>query len=83
MFREHKCKAETSLSAAKPETKRSAAATAFAERARMLIKRGYTPKVTVVVLQETEVEHGNDPRVMERARADAEDFLQRARKGFF
>ena len=49
----------------------------------MLITRGYTPKVTVVVTQETEVEHGNDPRIMERARADAEDFLQRARKGFF
>ena len=81
-FREHKCEAETSLSAAKQETKRSAAATAFAERARMLIKRGYTPKVAVeLVLQETEVEHGNDPRIMERARADGEDFLQRARKG--
>jgi hypothetical protein len=48
----------------------------------MLIKRGYTPKVAVeLVLQETEVEHRHDPRIMERARADAEDFLQRARKG--
>jgi len=80
-FREHQCEAETSLSAAKQETKRDAG-TAFADRARMLIKRGYTPKVAVeLVLQETEVEHGNDPRIMERARADAEDFLQRARKG--
>jgi hypothetical protein len=81
-FREHKCEAETSLSAAKQETKRSVVATAFAERARVLIKRGYTPKVAVeLVLQETEVEHGNDPRIMERVRADAEDFLQRAGKG--
>ena len=81
-FREHKCEAETSLSAAKRETKGSAADTAFADRARVLIKRGYTPKVAVeLVLQETEVEHRNDPRIMERARADAEDFLQRARKG--
>jgi hypothetical protein len=80
-FREHKCEAETSLSAAKQETKREAD-TVFAERARMLIKRGYTPKVAVeLVLQETEVEHGNDPRIMEKARADGEDFLQRARKG--
>jgi hypothetical protein len=89
-FREHKCEAETNLSAAKQETKRSPAADAalaegartLTERARMLIKRGYTPKVAVeLALQETEVEHGNDPRIMERARADAEDFLRRARKG--
>jgi hypothetical protein len=55
--------------------------TAFADRARMLIKRGYTPKVAVeLALHETEIEHGSDPRIMERARADAEDFLLRARK---
>ena len=40
-FREHKCEAETSISAAKQETKRNADS-AFAERTRMLIKRGYT-----------------------------------------
>ena len=80
-FREHKCEAETSLSAAKQETKRNAE-TAFADRARVLIKRGYTPKVAVeLVLHETEIEHGNDPRIMEKARADAEDFLLRARTG--
>jgi hypothetical protein len=79
-FREHKCEGEISLSAATQETKR--ADNPFAERARMLIKRGYTPKVAVeLVLQETEVEHGNDPGIMEKARADAEDFLRRARKG--
>ena len=78
-FREHKC--EASLSAAKQETKRDAD-TAFADRARVLIRRGYTPKVAVeLVLQETEVEHGSDLTIMERARADAEDFLRRARKG--
>ena len=81
-FREHKCETESSLSAAKRETRRDAAGTAFADRARMLIKRGYTLKVAVeLALQETEVEYRNDPRIMERARADAEDFLQRARKG--
>jgi hypothetical protein len=81
-FREHKCEAQTTLSKAKQETKPSPAATAFAERARVLIKKGYTPKVAVeLVLQETDVEHGNDPRIMEKAHADAEDFLERARKG--
>ena len=78
-FREHKC--ETSLSAAKQETKQDAA-TAFAERARLLIKRGYKPKIAVeLVLHEMEFEHGNDPRMIEKARAEAEDFLLRIRKG--
>jgi len=80
-FREHKCEAETSLSTARQETQRDAG-TAFAERARVLIKRGYTPKVAVeLVLHEMEFEQGNDPRMMERSRADAEDFLLRVRKG--
>jgi len=80
-FREHKCEAEGSSSAEKEATKRDAD-TAFAERARLLIKRGYRPKVAVeLVLHETEVEHRNDPGIMEKARADAEDFLLRVRKG--
>jgi hypothetical protein len=80
-FREHKCEAETSVPAAKQRTKLDAG-TGFAERARMLIKRGYTPKVAVdLVLHEMEFEHGNNSRMMESARADAEDFLLRIRKG--
>jgi hypothetical protein len=80
-FREHKCETETSLSAAKQETRREAD-TAFAERARLLIKRGYKPKVAVeLVLHEMEFEHGNNPRMIEKARAEAEDFLLRIRKG--
>jgi hypothetical protein len=48
----------------------------------LLIKRGYTPKVAAeLALQETEVEHRNDPRIMGKACADAEDFLLRARTG--
>ena len=80
-FREHRCEAEPSLAAAKPETQRDAG-TAFADRARELIKRGYTPKVAVeLVLHEMEIEQGTDPRRMEKARADAEDFLLKARRG--
>ena|SRR5271157_1530003 len=80
-FSEHKCEVETSLSAAKQETKGDAG-TAFVERARLLIKRGYTPKVAVdLVLHEMEFEHGNDSRMIKDARADAEDFLLRVRKG--
>jgi hypothetical protein len=48
----------------------------------MLIKRGYRPKVAVdLVLHETEIEYRNNPRIMEKAHADAEDFLLRVRKG--
>ena len=80
-FREHKCEAETSLAAAKQEAKQNAGA-GFAERARTLIKQGYRPKVAVeLVLHEMEFEDGNDLRTMERARADAEDFLLRVHKG--
>ena len=80
-FREHQCEAETSLSAAKQETKRDAG-TAFADRARMLIKRGYTPKVAVeLVLHEVEIEHGNNSKIMDEARSNAEDFLLKARRG--
>jgi hypothetical protein len=81
-FREHNCEAETSsLFAAKQEMKRDADTT-FAERARMLVRRGYKPKDAVeVVLQEMEIEQGNDPRTMVKARADAEDFLLKVRKG--
>ena len=71
---------ETSIPAAKREIKRDA--DTFAERAGMLVMRGYKPKDAVeLLLQQTAIEHGNDPRVMEKARADAEGFLLRVRKG--
>jgi hypothetical protein len=80
-FREHKCEVETRFAAAKQEPKRDAGA-AFAERAQMLIKRGYRPRVAVeLVLHEMEFEQGNDTKLIEKARADAEDFLLRVRKG--
>jgi len=80
-FREHKCEAQTSYATPKPEAKRDADL-AVAERALRLIKRGYKPKVAVeLVLQETEIEHRNDPSIMEKARAEADFFLLRVRKG--
>lgn len=56
--------------------------TAFAERARMLIKRGYTPKIAVeLVLHEIEFEQDSNVKAMEKARADAEKFLMKTRRG--
>ena len=80
-FRQHMCETASGFSATTPEVVRDASA-AFVERARTLIKRGYKPKVAVeLVLQETEIEHGKNPTIMEKARADAEDFLQKVRRG--
>jgi hypothetical protein len=80
-FRAHKCEAEPTVSATKQEINRNTDTT-FEDRVRVLIKRGYRPKVAVdLVLQEVAITHGNDPRFMERARADAEDFFLRVRKG--
>jgi hypothetical protein len=80
-FREHKCDLGASLFAAEQPT-RPDAGVSFAERARMLIKRGYTPKIAAdLVLHEMEFEHASNSAVMEKARADAEDFLLKVRKG--
>ncbi|MGA7291112.1 MAG: hypothetical protein WBW53_13290 [Terriglobales bacterium] len=81
-FREHSCELATSLFAEEREAKGDAGAS-FAERARVFIKRGYTPKVAAdLVLHEMEFEQGNNSKMMEKSRAEAEDFLQKVRKGF-
>jgi len=80
-FREHKCDAETELPATKSEIRRDVDPT-FLERARKLIQQGYKPKDAVeLVLQETALEHRNDARIIEKARADADNFLLQVRKG--
>jgi hypothetical protein len=80
-FDEHTCEGVASRSATKPKTNQSVGTT-LAERARMLIKRGYTPKVAVeLVLHDTEIECRNDSRIMEKARSEGEDFLRRVRQG--
>lgn len=54
----------------------------FVERARVLMKRGYTPKIAVdIVLHEMEFEHRKNPAALTKARVDAEGFLERVRKG--
>lgn len=79
--REQQREAETRLSKQHLETQ-SGTDTAFADRVRTLIKRGYTPKVAVeLVLHEMEFEQGNNSKAMEKARTDAEDFLAKARRG--
>jgi hypothetical protein len=80
-FREHKCEAETTPPVAKQESKRVGDAS-LASRARMLIMRGFKPKDAVdLVLREIAMEAGNDKKVTDSARAQAEDFLMKIRKG--
>jgi hypothetical protein len=79
-FREHKCEAAISAWPQKPE--RSQVDTELEQRCRVLIKRGFKPKVAVdLVLQELEIERGRDPKFMEKARAATEVFLLKIGKG--
>jgi len=76
-FREHSCDAEGPAAAVKKNTEPT-----FAERASKLIKAGYKPKDAAdLVAQEILLEHGHQPGVREKVRADAEEFLLRVRKG--
>lgn len=52
------------------------------ERARKLVMRGYKPKDAVELsLQEVELEFRSNPQMIERAKAEAEDFLRRVKQG--
>jgi len=44
--------------------------------------RGFKPKDAVeITLQEIMFEHGRDPKIIEKARLDANDFLRRVKEG--
>jgi uncharacterized protein YoaH (UPF0181 family) len=74
-FREHTC--ENHLSRLK-----SAEPASFTDRIRKLVSQGFKPKDAVeILLQEVELEHHNEPKVLEQARRDGEDFLRRIRIG--
>jgi|SRR5581483_11346812 hypothetical protein len=52
------------------------------DRARKFIARGYKPKDAVqLVLDEIALEHRSQPSVIEKARAEAEEFLMKLRQG--
>ena len=57
-------------------------ADSFVERARKLVVRGFKPKDAAdLTLQEITLEYRNDAAKLERARADAADFLRRVKDG--
>lgn len=54
----------------------------FSQRARNLVLRGFTPKDAVeITLREMMFEHLGNPKITEKARLDAEDFLRRVKEG--
>jgi|SRR5215469_6729733 len=78
-FREHAC---TTATFSAPQFVDNSKEPSFADRVRKLLKVGYKPKDAVdIALQEIGLEHRNDPKVMSKARAEADDFLRRVREG--
>ena len=54
----------------------------FTARIRKLVEQGFKPKDAVdIFLQEVALETRGDPKSLQQARADAEDFLRRVREG--
>lgn len=73
-FDEHECAAHPKMAAGAEDS--------FTTRARKLISRGYKPKDAVeLVLEEIMLEYRNEPKKVEKARADAQEFLSDLRKG--
>lgn len=74
-FREHACADHHSRLV--PTDSRS-----FTARIRKLCAQGFKPKDAVeLLLQEVALEYRNQPKVLEQARAEGEDFLRRVREG--
>lgn len=74
-FQDHDC-------ATFPERAKEGNSPNFVERARKLVMRGFKPKDAVeLTLQEIELEYRSDPRMIERAKVEAEDFLRRVKQG--
>jgi hypothetical protein len=78
-FEEHLCPKHPRTQVAKPTPPDE---DSFRSRARELISRGYKPKDAVeLVLEEILLEHRYEPKKIEKARADAEEFLSGLRRG--
>ena len=74
-FRSHNCADHRSRMAIPgPES--------FTARIRKMVAHGYKPKDAVdLLLQEVAIEYHNQPKMLEQARAEGEDFLRRLRAG--
>jgi hypothetical protein len=74
-FRQHKCSDHASRLA-------PTGGESFTARIRKMVAHGFKPKDAVeLVLQEAAIEYRNQPKVLDQARAEGEDFLRRLRAG--
>jgi len=74
-FREHKCSDH-------PSRLVMPGAESFTSRIRKMVAHGYKPKDAVeLVLQEVALEYPGQPKILDQARAEGEDFLRRLRAG--
>jgi len=72
-FREHKCSDH-------PTRLPGTGAESFTSRIRKMVAHGYKPNDAVeLVLQEVAIEYPNQPKILDQARAEGEDFLRRLR----
>jgi hypothetical protein len=79
-FRDHHC--ETKLQPRSVPPTPQTTDTGLAERARVLVMRGYKPKDAVeLVIQEMALEYSGHSNIMERARKEAQEFLDKIRRG--
>ena len=79
-FRDHQCQNRFQPRPDPPNPQ--SADTGLAERARVLVMRGYKPKDAVeLVLQEMALEYSGHSNIMERARKESQDFLDKIRRG--
>lgn len=75
-FRDHKCSEHLSRLAPAQDSY------GFTARIRKLVSQGFKPKDAVeLFLQEVALEYRQQPKVLEQAKADGEDFLRRVRAG--
>ena len=75
-FREHNCADHRSRLGV------TATSDSFTARIRKLVSQGFKPKDAVeLFLQEITLEYRNQPKTLEQARAEGEDFLRRIRAG--
>ncbi|MFZ0284174.1 MAG: hypothetical protein WAL32_03000 [Terriglobales bacterium] len=74
-FNQHACESY-------PTRPQSHGSTGFSARMKKLVEQGFKPKDAVeILLQEVAFESRGDPKLLEQARADGEDFLRRLREG--
>lgn len=74
-FKEHKCADHL----ARLNTNENES---FTPRIRKLVSQGFKPKDAVeLLLQEVALEYRNQPKVLEQAKSDGEDFLRRVKAG--